>query len=92
MPEVYGEFLTDLLKTGGISPVGLSPAELMEIPDVILNVKLDFDDAYQYVISKNYNMILVTFDNDFKRSGVQCKRPSEILSLQTDTPSQSEDE
>jgi len=28
---------------------------------------LDFDDAYQYVMAKTYNLRLVTMDMDFKK-------------------------
>jgi len=31
------------------------------------NFKLDFDDAYQFNIAKEYNLKIVTIDKDFKK-------------------------
>ncbi len=77
-PEAYCEFLTDLFDPDGVALVGLNPKDLVELPDIVLNIKLDFDDAHQYLVSKNYNLTIITFDNDFKRAGIYCKRPSEV--------------
>ena len=30
-------------------------------------MNLDFDDAYQYLVAKHYELTLVTMDRDFKK-------------------------
>jgi len=40
---------------------------------------LDFDDAYQYAIASRHDLILVSFDTDFRRTDRGYKMPSEIL-------------
>jgi predicted nucleic acid-binding protein len=56
----------------------LTPKELSEIPGAIHKHKLDFNNSYQLLLSNNYNLQIVSFDNDFKRAGIDCKTPSEI--------------
>jgi predicted nucleic acid-binding protein len=78
MFEVFKLFTKDLFITGSITQFVLNPSELIEIPETIINFKIDFDDAYQYLVSKYYNLQIVSFDSDFKRAGINCLLPSEI--------------
>ena len=41
--------------------------------------KLDYDDAYQYIVADQYNLVLVSFDSDFDRTTKGRKSPQEIL-------------
>ncbi len=43
------------------------------------NLKLDFDDATQFVAANKLGTYLVTFDKDFKKTGLQIKTPKEVL-------------
>ncbi len=79
MPEIFTMFVNDLFKTAAISQVVLCPHELIEIPEVIRLYNLNFDDTYQYLVAKNNQLELITFDNDFKRAGIITKKPSEII-------------
>jgi predicted nucleic acid-binding protein len=76
--EIFKDFIVDLFENGSITQFLLTPTELSEIPDTIQHYKLDFDDSYQFLISKNYNLQIVSFDNDFERAGVNTKTPSEL--------------
>ncbi len=40
---------------------------------------LDFDDAYQYGIAKEYKLTLVSFDKDFNKTDVVKKVPDELI-------------
>jgi hypothetical protein len=40
---------------------------------------LDFDDAYQYVISERYGLHLVSLDADFDRTDKGRQTPQQIL-------------
>jgi len=41
--------------------------------------RLDFDDAYQYVIAKRDKLTLVSFDTDFDHTDLQRQTPAQIL-------------
>lgn len=79
MPEIFTEFIDDLFKTAAISQLVLSPHELTEIPEVINLYNLDFDDTYQYLVAKNNQLEIVTFNNDYRRAGIITKKPSELI-------------
>lgn len=43
------------------------------------DLKLDFDDATQFVATNKLGTYLVTFDKDFEKTGLQIKTPNEVL-------------
>lgn len=43
------------------------------------NFNLDFEDSYQYLIAKKYNLELIGFDKDFDRTELKRKEPTEII-------------
>jgi uncharacterized protein len=43
-------------------------------------LQLDFDDALHYATAKKHNFTLVSFDQDFDRTDLPRKTPSDILS------------
>ncbi|MUG97650.1 PIN domain-containing protein [Scytonema sp. UIC 10036] len=63
MPEVFRLFLQDVKV--GMRQVRLNLDELDALPEVAQNLKLDFDDAYQYVLAERWGLRLVSFDADF---------------------------
>lgn len=72
----------DLLKMF-ISEVVLDKIQVLHIKtnnlkSVIKNsttFKLDFDDAYQYTVAKQYNLRLVSFDKDFDKTDIKRIEP-----------------
>ena len=62
----------------------MQACQSLSLDDMDLVVKtsqefnLDFDDSYQYVIAKKYDLILVSFDSDFDRTSKGRKTPSGI--------------
>ncbi len=42
------------------------------------NYNLDFDDAYQYMLAKEYQLQIISFDKDFDKTKLGRKEPSEI--------------
>jgi predicted nucleic acid-binding protein len=46
---------------------------------VIKTLGLDFDDATQFIAANKLMTYLVTYDKDFKDTGLQIKTPKEIL-------------
>lgn len=54
------------------------PKDMKKVIEVIKEYNLDFDDAYQYFLAKNYNLILVSFDKDFDKTNIYRKTPEDI--------------
>ena len=61
--EVLFNFIEDVLNV--IKIVSLPLNSYKEIPSISKELKLDFDDAYQYALAKYYNFVIVTMDMDF---------------------------
>jgi len=41
--------------------------------------RLDFDDAYQYVVAKHGNVNFVSFDTDFDHTDLPRQTPAQVL-------------
>ena len=51
---------------------------MARVEEVSTAFRLDFDDAYQYVVAEKYNLALVSFDADFDRTDKKRMVPAEI--------------
>lgn len=67
-PEVFRQFVSDLISNAGIIQLGLSPSEMEEVIQAAASFRLDFDDAYQYAVAERYGLAIVSFDSDFDRT------------------------
>lgn len=72
-------FVQDTLIDGAVRLIGLSPTDIQRQVNVIEQFRLDFDDAYQYVVAEQFNLTLVSFDSDFDQTPRSRKTPAEIL-------------
>jgi predicted nucleic acid-binding protein len=79
--DEYKIFINDLFIDGEIKLLGLTAIETKDVFNLIRSNNLDFDDSYQYIISKKYNLHIVTFDNDFKKSGIKTFLPKDAVKL-----------
>lgn len=79
--DEYKVFINDLFIDGGINLLGIAAIETNDVFDIIRNNNLDFDDSYQYTISKKYDLHIVTFDNDFEKSGIKSYLPKDAVKL-----------
>ena len=77
--EAFRAFLEDVLVNGGISLLSLLPDDMDSVISASQKFGLDFDDAYQYAIVSRHDLVLVSFDTDFRRTDRGHKTPSEIL-------------
>jgi hypothetical protein len=77
----YLIFIDDLFINAKMIQLELAPEETKEVFDKIKDSNLDFDDAYQYYVGQKYKLKIVTFDQDFIKSGIQTYEPKEALSL-----------
>lgn len=78
-PEVFRQFLSDLISNAGIIQLGLSPSEMEEVIQAAASFRLDFDDAYQYAVAERYGLAIVSFDSDFDRTAKGRIQPEGIL-------------
>ena len=77
--NVYQEFITDILENANVTRLHLESDELKILPVVAKEYNIDFDDAYQYLASEKYDLILVSFDSDFDSTPRKRKSPEEFL-------------
>lgn len=75
----FRAFLDDILVNGGIGLLSLLPDDMDSVISASQKFGLDFDDAYQYAVAARYDLALVSFDTDFRRTDRGYKMPSEIL-------------
>ena len=72
-------FVQDTLIDGAVRLIRLSPADTQRQVNIIEQLRLDFDDAYQYVMAEQYSLTMVSFDSDFDQTPRGRKTPAEIL-------------
>ena len=76
--DIFQQFLKDMIIDAGMSIISLSLDDMDLVVKTSQEFNLDFDDSYQYVIAKKYDLILVSFDSDFDRTSKGRKTPSGI--------------
>ena len=65
MHDIFLKAVEDMLLVGGIRLLRLGAEDMQKVIQASRRFKLDYDDAYQYVLAEKYNLILVSFDKDF---------------------------
>lgn len=63
--QIYLKFISDILPK--INLISLPKGKYKQVINIKREYSLDFDDSYQYCICKNYDLELITMDNDFKK-------------------------
>ncbi|MBK3333188.1 PIN domain-containing protein [Persephonella atlantica] len=76
--EVADMFLDDIIDSA-IEIISVKPDRLKEVLKIIETYNVNFDDAYQYHIAKNHNLILVSSDKDFDKTGILRKTPEDLI-------------
>jgi len=79
MHDAFERFISDTLLEAGMFTVSLSPKDMEAVSGVARRFKLDFDDAYQYVVAQKHDLTIVSFDRDFDRTELGRKTPGKIL-------------
>ena len=70
--------MDDVLIQGGVALRNVPPDLMRRLVDVIDAFKLDFDDAYQYVVAERTQATIVSFDKDFDRTSLGRKSPERV--------------
>ena len=76
---LLNQFATDLFVQGKVSLLNLSGADITTVTAIMQTQRLDFDDAYQYVLARRDSLTLISFDGDFDRTDLLRQTPSQIL-------------
>ena len=77
--DVFTIFVQDLFIDSAVNLLSLPPQKLIDIPAIMQQEKLDYDDAYQYYSAQRHQLLLISFDTDFDRTTMGRKTPIEIL-------------
>ena len=73
--NIFQKFAKDVIPKVRI--VTLSKESYKDLVEIRNKLELDFDDAYQYKVANDYNLEIVTMDNDFKK----VKRDIKVIFL-----------
>lgn len=78
-PAVLVRFVDDVVLQGGLALVAVAPEDIRYLVEVAERFRLDFDDAYQYVLAERHDAVIVSFDDDFDRTGRGRRTPAQVL-------------
>lgn len=63
--QIFLKFISDILPKSNL--LTLPKKNYEEIINIKSEIGLDFDDSYQYIVCKHYNLKFITMDQDFKK-------------------------
>jgi len=63
--NIFQKFADDVIAK--IKVISLSKESYKDLPGIKKNLKLDFDDTYQYKVVKDHDLEIVTMDSDFEK-------------------------
>jgi predicted nucleic acid-binding protein len=75
----FREFVDDMMFHAGVKVARLSDRDMLRLIEVAQRFRLDFDDAYPYVVAEKYNLSIVSFDGDFDRTDRARVTPDDLL-------------
>jgi hypothetical protein len=75
---LYTKFLNDVVGDEGMRVIVISEEELGGVSSVAERFSLDFDDAYQYTVAKNNDLVIVSFDRHFDITDRGRRTPAQI--------------
>jgi hypothetical protein len=75
---LYTKFLNDVVGDEGMKVLVISEEELGVVSSFAERFSLDFDDAYQYTVAKNNDLVIVSFDRHFDVTDRGRRTPAQI--------------
>ena len=78
-PALFDTFVNDVLVKSPVNRVKLSTNELLKIGGLKTQHKLDFDDAYQYLVAVKHKLTIVSFDVDFDQTPLGRTAPNKLV-------------
>lgn len=77
--QIFRKFVHDTFIEGSVGLITLQPSHLENLLTYMEHYNLDFDDAYQLSVLKEYDLSLVSFDHNFDRTSEGRITPSAAL-------------
>ncbi len=77
--EAFLQVVEDLFQVSAVHLVRLTPEHASLLTSVAQKFQLDFDDAYQYTVAMVYDLLIVSFDEDFDRTERGRKTPGDVV-------------
>ena len=75
---MFIQFTDDVIVNGGIRLLRLLTQDMRKVAATAQRFRLDFDDAYQYVVAETHGLQIVSFDSDFERTEKGRKTPANV--------------
>ncbi len=76
--DILQEFIQDVILDGGVKVIHIEPSGLNIVVEAAKSFDLDFDDAYQYALSKKFDLQIISFDGDFDKTDTGRLAPSDV--------------
>ena len=76
--DVFTSFIEDMI-VDGIQVLSLKTQYFTELEKLSKRYKLDFDDAYQYLVAKYHDLQIISFDRHFDKTELKRKIPAEVV-------------
>ncbi len=77
--DTLQQFTRDLFLNGAVKLATVPPEAFDQIVAAMMNQRLDFDDAYQYVAARQAGAELVSFDADFDHTDLHRLTPVGVI-------------
>jgi predicted nucleic acid-binding protein len=81
MLDRYGSFLSDMSIGSKLNVITVPIQSLGRVADAAVALRLDFDDAYQYIAAELNDLRIVSLDADFDRTPRGRLTPAAALQL-----------
>lgn len=76
--NVLKKFYKDVIYESKVNIIRLNPDQLLKLSEISSNFGLDFDDSYQYIATNEYDLKLISFDDDFDETDLDRYTPEDI--------------
>ena len=78
-PDTQFAFVQDTIIDRDVHVVSLPLDPFLRLGEIMRDLRLDYDDAYQYAVAEHFNLRLVSFDADFDGTPLGRSTPAQVL-------------
>ncbi len=78
--DVLDRFYRDVIYDSNVTIIRHLPPEILRVIQIQKKYGLDYDDSYQYVSTVEYDLQIISFDDDFDDTDLDRITPAEVLS------------
>jgi hypothetical protein len=83
---VIDMIVNDLFVQNNVTVRSVPASDLVAVTSAMQTQRLDFDDAYQYIVAKRHQLTLVSFDTDFDHTDLVRQEPGSIMATPPKPP------